>query len=129
MDVEKIIEKTVNQTITKLRMSGMLKESLLNTYQKCEELLRSYNLLRASEDETAKRLVKKIDNALLSIESDPYYDVIIKYYMLGDSRDSIAELFDTTGTTITRNKERLIKTIAKIIFTDDFIHEIFGDTL
>ena len=124
-DVEKIIEKTVNKTILKLRMSGMLKESTLNTYQKCEELLRNYDTLRTSEEPTAKKLVKRIDNALLSIQSDAYYEIIIMYYIKGISRDMIAEMFNTTGTTISRNKHRLVETLTKILFTDEYINNLF----
>lgn len=125
MDVEKIIEKTVNQTIIKLRMSGMLKESTLDSYQKCEELLRNYEMLRASDEENAKRLVKKIDNALLSIQNDTYYEVVIKYYIKGISRDMIAEMYNTTGTTISRNKHRLVETLTKILFTDEYINNLY----
>lgn len=126
MDVEKIIEKTVNETIFKLKLSGLLKENTLDTYQKCEELLRNYELIRGSSDPKAVELTERIDKALESIQSDPYYEVIIMYYIKGMSRDYIADLYNTTGTTITRNKARLIDRLKVILFTDDYIHELFS---
>lgn len=126
MNVREIIQETVNETIFKLKLAGMLKEQSLDAYQKCEELLRNYETIRASEDPQAKHLTQKIDEALLTIANDPYYEVIIQYYIKGLSRDYIADMFNTTGTTITRNKARLIDRLKVILFTDDYIHELFG---
>ena len=126
MNVKQIIQETVNETIFKLKLSGMLKENTLDTYQKCEELLRNYETIRNSSDPSAKLLSKKIDDALLTIQNDQYYEVIIMYYIKGMSREYIADLYNTTGTTITRNKARLIDKLKVILFTDDYIHELFS---
>lgn len=126
MNVKQIIQDTVNETIFKLKLSGMLKENTLDTYQKCEELLRNYETIRNSSDPSAKLLSKKIDDALLTIQNDQYYEVIIMYYIKGMSREYIADLYNTTGTTITRNKARLIDKLKVILFTDDYIHELFS---
>ena len=63
--------------------------------------------------------------ALEDIKDDLYYDIIIMSYFEGRSREYMAEYFDTTVTTVSRNKNRLINKLKARLFSDDVIMEVF----
>lgn len=127
MDVNEIIEETVNRTITKLKLSGLMKDNRQTAFQKTEQILKNYNELKKaySEDGTAKKFVDIVDNALNEILDDAYYDIIPMIYFENQTREMVAEYFDTTVTTISRNKRRLINRLKYLIFADDVIYELF----
>ena len=125
MDIQKIIQDTVNTTVLKLKMAGLMKDDRKTAYQKTEELLRNYNAFKQSDQPYTKKLIKKMDEALKTIENEEYYEIIEMYYMRGLSREAVAEYFDTTVTTISRNKNKLIHKLKLYIFSDDVIYELF----
>lgn len=127
MDVKDIIRETVDYTIVKLKLSGLMKDNRQTAFQKTEQILRNYNELKKSysEDGTAKKFIDIIDNALKELESDLYYEIIPMMYFENETREAIAEYFDTTVTTISRNKRRLINKLKYLIFADDVIYELF----
>lgn len=127
MDINKIIEETVNLTITKLKLSGLMKDNRPTAYQKTEEILKNYNdfLKGYSQNELSNKFVDIVDQALNDIRDDPYYDIIPMTYFEGQTREKIAEYFDTSVRTITRNKTRLINRLKILIFSDEVIYELF----
>ncbi len=125
-DIEKIIEKTVNKTITKLKIAGLMRDDSKDAFQKTEELLRSYRSFCLSEEETAKKMVAQITVALSITEDDPYCKIIQMYYMDGKTREEIAEYFNTTATTISRNKKRLVEKLRTMLFSEETIKEIYS---
>lgn len=124
-NIESIIQNTVNQTILKLKMTGLMKDDRKTAFQKTEELLRNYEAFAASDQPYAQKLMQKINEALSMIEDDPYYEIIRMVYFDGYTREVIAEEFGTTVTTISRNKTRLVNKLAAILVSDDVIYEIF----
>lgn len=126
-DIKKIIDETVNCTIVKLKLSGLMKDDRQTAFQKTEQILKNYNELKKSysEDGTAKKFVDIVDEALRELQSDLYYDIIPMMYFEERTREYIAEYFDTTVTTISRNKRRLINKLKYLIFADDVIYELF----
>lgn len=126
-EIKSIISQTVDQTVLKLKLSGLMKDNRQTAFQKTEEILRNYNQLKKSysEDGTAKKFVDIIDNALKELLDDLYYDIIPMMYFENQTREAIAEYFDTTVTTISRNKTRLINKLKYLIFADDVIYELF----
>lgn len=125
LDIQQIINDTVNATVLKLKMAGLMKDDKKTAYQKTEELLRNYRAFLESDQPYTQKLVKRIDAALGQIKNDPYCDIISLYYFEGDTRENIAEYFDTTVTTISRNKTRLINILKLYLFSDDVIYELF----
>ena len=113
---EKTIEKIVRMTVAELKAVDMLSEPGKSDYQKTEDLLRNYNYFIASRNPDLLEIIKKVDYALEAISSDPYYSVIIMYYMSGETRESIARTFDTSERTISRQKGRLVNLLSEIIF-------------
>lgn len=124
-DIKQIINDTVNSTVLKLKMAGLMKDDRKTAYEKTEELLRNYNAFKESDQPYTIKLVKKIDVALRVVENDVYYEIIPMYYFENKTREMIAEYYDTTVTTVSRNKTRLINKLKPILFSDDVIYELF----
>lgn len=124
-DIKRIINDTVNATVLKLKMAGLIRDDRKTAYQKTEELLRNYNAFVESDQPYTQKLVRKIDAALESIKDDIYYDVIPMTYFEGNTREAVAEYFDTTVTTISRNKNRLVNKLKVRLCSDDVIYELF----
>lgn len=125
MDLEKIIKDTVALTVERLKTEGLLKDLKKKTaYEKTEELLRNYNALSMSDDKTAHELVRRIEKALTFIQRDPYYEVITLYYIGGRTMEQLAEKFDTSVATISRNKAVLVKKLQVILFSSEYIKQI-----
>lgn len=124
-DVDQIIEETVNMTVLKLKGAGLMKGDQKTAAVKTEELLRNYPKFKLSDQERTKELCRKIEVALDTIRSDYYFEVISLYYFEKYTREEVAVYFNTSETTISRNKRRLIDDLAAVLFSDDFIYEIF----
>ena len=125
IDIKTIIHETVNMTVLKLKMAGLMKDDRKTAYQKTEELLRNYCDFSKSDQPYAQKLTAQIDAALHDIEDDIYYEIIPLIYFDERGREFVAEYFDTTVTTISRNKTRLINKLKVKLFSDDVIYELF----
>ena len=132
MNVENLIQKVTNETIIKLKKSGLINDSDKKAFKKTEEVLRNYHKYKeavaADKEGTIKtqKLIRVIQTAMRSIEDDPYYEIITMFYFENETRENIAEYFDCDVKTITRNKRRLINKIKLIIFSDESIKELFS---
>ena len=124
-DIQRIINDTVNATVLKLKTAGLMKDNRKTAFQKTEELLRNYETFKVSDQPYTQKLVKMINHALYSIKDDIYYDIIPMQYFQNETREVIAERFNTTVTTISRNKVRLINKLTLMLFSDDVIYELF----
>lgn len=124
-EVKQFINDIVNITVLKLKMAGLIKGDRKSAYQKTEELLRNYNQFKKSDQPYTQKLVSIINDALYTIKDDIYYDIIPLVYFNGETREYVAEYFDTTVTTISRNKTRLVNKLKVSIFSDDVIYELF----
>ena len=124
-NIEKIIEDTVNRTVLKLKMSGLMKDDRKTAAQKTEEILKNYPRFKLSDQPYTKKLCDKIETAMNTIKDDYYYDVISLYYFDGMTREEVAERFNTSETTISRNKKRLVDDLSAVLFSDDLIYDLF----
>ena len=125
-EVQKIISDTVNETVLKMKMAGLLKDDRRTATEKLEELLRNYPVFRKITDkEYTVKLVQAVDDAIETLKDDPYCDVIRRFYFEGQTRESIALDYGCTETTISRNKTRLLNKLKVILFSDEVIFEIF----
>ena len=125
IDVYKIIEDTVNETILRLKASGIIRDTEKTPQQKTEELLKNYNAFSLSGEPAAEKMILQIEAALHMISEDPYYSVITMYYIEGLTREDIADALDTSVTTVSRNKTRLIKRLSAVLFSDDYIRQLY----
>lgn len=124
-EIAQIINETVNSTIQILKAEGFLGKNKKTAFQKTEELLKNYNILKRSREPTTKKMITKLNEALKEIKDDQYYEIITMTYFENQTREYIAEYFDTTTTTVTRNKNRLINKLKIMIFSDEAIREMF----
>lgn len=123
---KKQIEEVVNVTVLKLKMAGLMRDDRKSAFQKTEALLRNYNTFKNVTDrKSTKQLVKKIEIALDEIKGDIYYDIIPMIYFENRTREDIAEHFNTSTKTITRNKNKLVNQLKLRLFSDDVIFELF----
>lgn len=125
ININEIINATVNATVLKLKMAGLMKSDRKTAYQKTEELLYNYESFKKSDQPFTLKLVSKIDDALKEIEDDIYYEIIPLTYFKNETRENIAERFNTTERTISRNKGRLVNQLKVKLFSDDVIYELF----
>lgn len=123
---KKQIEEVVNVTVLKLKMAGLMRDDRKSAFQKTEALLRNYNTFKnVTNRKSTKQLVKKIEIALDEIKDDIYYDIIPMIYFENRTREDIAEHFNTSTKTITRNKNKLVNQLKLRLFSDDVIFELF----
>lgn len=125
-EIKEVIAETVNATVLKIKMAGLLKDNRKTSIEKLEELLRDYPIFKEIKDQAyTVKLVNKLEEALKTIEDDPYYEVIKMFYFERRPREYIALEFECTETTISRNKTRLLNLLTPKLFSDDVIYEIF----
>lgn len=124
-DIEKIVDMTINKTILKLKMTGLMRDDRKTAFQKTEELLKNYNAFIESDQPYTIKLVEKMNAALEGIKDDPYFEIIPMCYFEDCTREEIAEKFNTTVTTVSRNKTRLVNILKSYLFSDDVIYELF----
>ena len=125
MNTEELIKKTVKETVLQLKIEGLMKDLIRSPQEKTEDLLRNYQALTMSGDPAAEKMIQRIEMALRVIKEDPYYDVIIMYYIEGKTREDIADLLNTSVTTVSRNKSRLISRISAVLFSEDYIMQLY----
>lgn len=129
-EVNDLVSCTVNSTVLKLKLAGLMKDDLKTAYKKTaykktEELLRNYRTFQKSDQPYTVKLVHRMDEAMAEIQNDIYYEIIPMAYFSGDTREAIADHFGTTVTTISRNKNRLVNKLKVALFSDDAIMELF----
>lgn len=124
-NIDEIIEDTVNRTVLKLKLAGLMKDDRKTAAQKTEELLRNYPAFKLSDQPYTKKLCEKIERAMKTIDKDYYFEIIALYYFEKMTREEVAERFNTSETTISRNKRRLIDNLSAVLFSDDLIYELF----
>ena len=125
LTTEELIKKTVNETVLRLKVAGLMKDTNKTPHQKTEDLLRNYQAFTMSGNPAAEKMIQRIEMALRVIKEDPYYDVIIMYYIEGKTREDIADLLNTSVTTVSRNKSRLISRISAVLFSEDYIMQLY----
>ena len=126
-EVKQMIEEAAEKAVERLKKSGMVKRRQMSAIQKTEELLRLYPALKRSQANATSLTAETLqltEAALHDLETDPYFDVITRYYFDGQSREFIAQARGASVTTITRNKARLLKELAPRLFSDDVIKDL-----
>lgn len=75
-----------------------------------------------------KNYIKIIDNALKTIQDDPYYEVIEKCYFEGKKYSTVASewCFPISDVSIGKNKTRLVKKLSIYLFSDEVIRELYS---
>ena len=95
--------------------------------EKTEELLYRYNLFILSDTVFTKKVLAQIDVALNTIQDDPYYPIIPLIYFEGQTMEVVSERLNSHIRTVRRNKWRLLRHLAAILFSDDVINAIYQE--
>ena len=130
--IDQAVKQAVKQTVAELKREGMIRENRLNSFQKTEKILFLYPQMKRTVSKydfdglkITNDFVKLIDEALAEISHDPYYDIIPMKYFDGKTHEQIAEHFDVQPAAISKQRKRLINQLRGVIFSDDFIKELF----
>ena len=134
MTAKELIELTVKHTVSELKRNGLIRENKLNSYQKTEKILYMYPKMKKIVDEyeidglkITREFIRLIDDALTDISDDPYFEIIKMKYFDGKTHEEIAEYFDVQPAAISKQRKRLINRLRGVIFSDDFISELYND--
>lgn len=129
-NIEEIMEKTATRaaeaTIEKLMAKGLIRIDNRSAIDKTINLLYKYEQLKLSDQPSTLKRVAQVDVALEQIRDDPFYAIIPLYYFEKETRENIAEYFNVSEKTVTRNRKRLIRQMAVILFSDDVIMDILS---
>lgn len=129
-NIEEIMEKTATKaaeaTIEKLMAKGLIRIDNRSAIDKTINLLYKYEQLKLSDQPSTLKRVAQVDVALEQIRDDPFYAIIPLYYFEKETRENISEYFNVSEKTVTRNRKRLIRQMAVILFSDDVIMDILS---
>jgi DNA-directed RNA polymerase specialized sigma subunit len=126
MDIEEIIDKSVERTVARLMSEGCLKLSKEPVAQKTINLLERYESFKLSDKPYTQKVMAQIDDALKMIQSDPYYRIIPMYYFEHKTVWDISGVYNVSEKTITRHRKRLIRQLSSVLFSDDVIQDILS---
>ena len=93
MDIEEIIDKAIERTVTRLMSDGVIKTDRRSVAQKTIDLLERYEGFKLSDKPYTRKVVAQIDSALSMIRSDTYYQIIPMYYFEHLTIFEISETF------------------------------------
>jgi RNA polymerase sigma factor (sigma-70 family) len=131
MKINELVDVTANKTaravVSELKRAGLVKENRLGSYKKTERALYEYAEWIDTEDmsETTNRFCNLIQRALNRVRDDPYYEIIELKYFEHWTHEKIAEYFNVDVSVISKRRTKLINQLRPIIFSDDFIRELF----
>lgn len=132
MKASEVIEQTAKQTaravIAELKRSGLIKENRLGSFKKTERILYEYgtwSTLGGTIPRETGRFMYLVDLALNKVKNDPYFDLIRLKYFEHWTHEKIAEYFGVDVSVISKRRTKLIDQLRPIIFSDDFIRELY----
>ena len=67
-----------------------------------------------------------IDKCMATLKNDPYYDVLPMRYFEGRTLEDIGVYFGCDHTTVSRNKNRLVKELSMRLFPDEVVKEFMS---
>lgn len=112
-----------------MKMAKLIKDDTKTAYQKTEEVLRYYPSFREVTGKPyTEKLVSRVEAALKEIQTDPYYEIIPRFYFNNETRENIALSMGSTVRTVARNKKRLVSVLKAKLFSDDCIRELLFET-
>lgn len=125
--MQRIAGITARQTVSELKRAGLVKSARMGSFKKTEQVL--YNYAEWIKDENAPEQTKKfcelVSASLDKLKDDPYYEIIELKYFEGQTHEKIAEYFDVDVSLISKRRTKLVNRLRPILFSDDFIRELF----
>lgn len=127
MKIEEVIAETARATVREMKRADMIKDNRLGSFKKTERALYEYAAWIDVEEvsELTKTFCRLVQRALTRIRDDPYYQIIELKYFERWTHERIAEFYDVDVSVISKRRTKLINQLRPLIFSDDFIHELF----
>ncbi len=122
-------EATAHKMIDEMKKQNLFKRPS-RAFEKTEQVLYSYidYKMAVKENENIEPMiifnVEMIENALLKIKDDSYFNIIVYRYFQGRSIDDIAGILKVDNSTVNKNKTRLINRLKIFLFPDEAIEEM-----
>lgn len=123
-EIKQLINDTVNETVIKFQVAGLLKDNAKSPYEKTEALLWKYTDLKKSQTPYAKRVVAEIDDCIADAANEPYLDVIRLYYFRGMKNAACAKELNCGERTARRYRTALVEQFSARLASDEFIREL-----
>lgn len=120
--IERVAEAAADKAVRRLLKSATFKRRRTDSFRKTEELLEIYPKL-----DKENPIRQKVCHALKIIMHDEYYGVIEERYFYRRTLEEIAEIFDASYQTISRNRVRLVREIARELFPAEVAEEIMNE--
>lgn len=124
--IESTARKTARSVVSEMKRKDMVKSNALNSFKKTEKVLYEYPAWKKSYSDETRKFCELIERALKEVEHDPYYELIELKYFERWTHERIAEYFDVDVSVISKRRTKLIDRLRPIIFSEDFIKELFG---
>ena len=123
--IEQTAKKTAGVVISEMRRAGLVKENKLSSFKKTERILYEYPRWRELEAEETTRFCLLVEKALETVSDDPYFQIIELKYFQKWTHERMAEYFNVDVSVISKRRTRLINQLRAIVFSDDFIRELY----
>lgn len=123
--IEQTAKKTARAVVAEMKRTGLVKDNKLGSFKKTERILYEYPRWRGTDVAETSRFCDLVQKALESISDDPYYQIIELKYFQKWTHERIAEYFGVDVSVISKRRTKLINALRPIIFSDDFIRELF----
>lgn len=123
--IDQTAKKTARAIVAEFKRAGLVKDNKLGSFKKTERILYEYPRWRGIDVEETNRFCTLVQNALDSISDDPYFQIIELKYFQKWTHERIAEYFDVDVSVISKRRTKLINQLRPIIFSADFIRELY----
>lgn len=124
--IESTARKTARSVVSEMKRKDMVKSNALNSFKKTEKVLYEYPAWKKSDSDETRKFCELIERALKEVEGDPYCELIELKYFERWTHERIAEYFGVDVSVISKRRTKLIDRLRPIIFSEDFIKELFG---
>lgn len=125
MTASELVKNAAKAAVDEMVRRGLVRSNRMGSFKKTERILYEYPVWRESDEEETQRFCRLIEKALDRVADDPYYDLIALKYWKRMTHEQIAEYFDVDVSVISKRRTKLIDRLRPIIFSDDFIREMY----
>lgn len=128
MTIETLIKRTAEETVREVLKQSKeqrQKDSQLGSFKKTEKILYEYPRWKDMQIDDTAKFCDLVQSALESISDDPYFDIIELKYFQKWTHERIAEHFNVDVSVISKRRTKLINQLRPIIFSVDFIKELY----
>jgi hypothetical protein len=133
MKITDVINNTADQTaravVRELKRAGIVKENKLGSFKKVERSLYEFYEWKDRDDigDETKKFCALVERAFDRVRDDKYFMLIPLKYGERWTHERIAEYFDVDVSVISKRRTKLINQLRPVIFSDDFIIELYGE--